>query len=43
MNVDTILLILAAICFGAVALGIEVGRVSLLGLGLLLFVLTFLI
>ena len=41
MNVDLILLIIAAICFALVALKIEhISRVSLLGVGLFAWVLT---
>lgn len=41
--IDTVLLILAAICFGLAAAGISVSRVNLVALGLLLWVLTLLL
>lgn len=43
MNLDTILLIVAAVCFGLAAAGVPVGRLNLIGLGLLAWVLTALV
>ncbi len=43
MSVDTILLILALVCFGLAAAGVNAGRVSLVPLGLFFWVLTALI
>jgi hypothetical protein len=43
LTVDLMLLIAAAICFGLAAIGIGAGRVNLIGLGLLLYVLTLLL
>ena len=43
MTIDLILLILAFLCFVAVAFGVSSPRVNLTGLGLALWVLTFLI
>lgn len=43
MTIDLILLIGAAICFGLAAATIVVGRVNLVALGLLLWVLTLLL
>lgn len=40
---DTILLIVAAVCFGLAAFGVKVGNVNLVPLGLLAWVLTALI
>ena len=43
MSIDLILLVVAAICFGAAALGVSAGRFNLIGAGLLAWVLTLLI
>jgi hypothetical protein len=39
VNLDLLLLIGAAVCFGLAAFGVNAGRVSLMPLGLLLWVL----
>lgn len=43
MSVDLLLLLGAAICFGAAAFGVSAGRVNLVALGLLFWVLTLII
>jgi len=40
MSIDLLLLIAAAVCFALAAIGVNVGRVNLIALGLLLWVLT---
>lgn len=41
--IDTVLLILAAVCFVLAAVGVSLGKVNLIALGLLFWVLTLLI
>ncbi len=43
MTIDLILYIIAAVCFGLAAFGVQPGKVSLVPLGLLAWVLTNLI
>lgn len=40
MDIDLVLVIIAAVCFGLAAFGVAVGRVNLMALGLLAWVLT---
>jgi len=40
VSIDLILLIVAAVCFALAAFGVNVGRVNLIALGLLAWVLT---
>jgi hypothetical protein len=40
MNIDLVLLIVAAVCFALAAFNVQVTRVNLIGLGLLAWVLT---
>ena len=42
MNIDTILLVIAAIAFALVALGVAVPHINMLGVGLFCWVLTLL-
>lgn len=43
MSIDLLLLIAAAVCFGLAAAGVAVSRIGLVPLGLLFYVLTYLI
>lgn len=43
MNLSVILYLLAVICFTLAAIGVAIGRVNLIALGLVFFVLVFLI